>query len=142
MEEISEIYKSEKNTYYLGLIDLDGLRDLNNTYGHHKGDSYLGALGGILKNIFKNVSYRLGGDEFAILISEKESDIKGKISYLFDDLKQLNLQPKMTISMGVRRFDISLSYQENYELTDRLLYAAKTAGKNDVVFDFQELERE
>ena len=37
MEEISEIYKSEKNTYYLGLIDLDGLRDLNNTYGHHKG---------------------------------------------------------------------------------------------------------
>ena len=44
--------------------------------------------------------------------------------------------------MGVRRFDISLSYQENYELTDRLLYAAKTAGKNDVVFDFQELERE
>lgn len=142
MEEISEIYKSEKNTYYLGLIDLDGLRDLNNTYGHHKGDSYLGALGGILQNIFKNVSYRLGGDEFAILISEKESDIKGKISYLFDDLKQLNLQPKMTISMGVRRFDISLSYQENYELTDRLLYAAKTAGKNDVVFDFQELERE
>ena len=47
----------------------------------------------------------------------------------------LNLQPQLTISMGVRTFDCSLSYEENYEKTDQLLYRVKQAGKNHVIYD-------
>lgn len=135
MEDISSIYRLENKNYYLGIIDLDGLRDLNNTYGHHKGDSYLATLGRLLQRIFKEVSYRIGGDEFAILLTEEESKLQNQINQLFDELKQLNLQPQLTISMGVRTFDCSLSYEENYEKTDQLLYRVKQAGKNHVIYD-------
>lgn len=108
---------------------------MNNTYGHHKGDSYLATLGRLLQRIFKEVSYRIGGDEFAILLTEEESKLQNQINQLFDELKQLNLQPQLTISMGVRTFDCSLSYEENYEKTDQLLYRVKQAGKNHVIYD-------
>ena len=88
MEDISSIYRLENKNYYLGIIDLDGLRDLNNTYGHHKGDSYLATLGRLLQRIFKEVSYRIGGDEFAILLTEEESKLQNQINQLFDELKQ------------------------------------------------------
>ncbi|GBG55229.1 histidine kinase [Sporomusaceae bacterium FL31] len=59
------------NSDSLGLIicDLDGLKLVNDTLGHHQGDKHLTAISAILKECFhdSDVLARIGGDEFAII---------------------------------------------------------------------------
>ena len=46
-------------------IDVNGLHELNNTYGHEEGDKMLRTVACILREIFgEEDSYRIGGDEF------------------------------------------------------------------------------
>lgn len=55
-------------------IDVDGFRDLNNTYGHDKGDEALAFLGYVIRKQLRESDYvcRDGGDEFAALIMNGE----------------------------------------------------------------------
>lgn len=67
-EKINSIVKENGN----GIIifgDMDGLKNINDTYGHAAGDIAIKAEGDILKSSFRKTDYvaRLGGDEFAIL---------------------------------------------------------------------------
>jgi diguanylate cyclase (GGDEF)-like protein len=61
----------------LFLIDIDGLKKINDSYGHARGDELLRTVSDDLKNInFADTSvYRLGGDEFTIL-SHRKNDLK------------------------------------------------------------------
>jgi len=52
------------------LVDLDGFRDVNDSYGHHSGDEILRTVAGRLHDLSVRhdaVAMRLGGDEFAVL---------------------------------------------------------------------------
>ena len=67
-EKINSIVKdNDKGIIIFG--DMDGLKKINDTYGHASGDIAIKAEGEILKSCFKKTDYvsRLGGDEFAIL---------------------------------------------------------------------------
>lgn len=52
------------------VLDVNGLKDVNDTFGHLAGDELLKASGRILENVFgkQGYCYRLGGDEFAVLL--------------------------------------------------------------------------
>ena len=56
--------------FSLVVLDLDGLKAVNDTLGHNAGDARLQALGAALRNSTRRVdsAYRLGGDEFAVLL--------------------------------------------------------------------------
>lgn len=51
------------------LVDLDGLKIINDRYGHHAGDEAIRSLGGVIRSTLRaaDVGARWGGDEFAIL---------------------------------------------------------------------------
>ena len=57
------------------MVDADGLKKINDVYGHHVGDNYLQEVANIIKSVCgKNaVCARLGGDEFAIFIYKQSS---------------------------------------------------------------------
>ena len=52
------------------LVDLDGFKEINDTYGHHAGDAVLGAVADRLRRCVpaSATAARLGGDEFAVLL--------------------------------------------------------------------------
>lgn len=56
--------------FSLVMIDLDGLKAINDTLGHNAGDARLQALGAALRGSLRreDTAYRLGGDEFAVLL--------------------------------------------------------------------------
>ena len=56
------------------VFDLDGLKHINDSYGHHSGDVYIKTFTEMLQKRLKfiDVSARLGGDEFACLVSEPD----------------------------------------------------------------------
>ena len=56
-------------------IDLNGLKRVNDTYGHVAGDELIRAAADCMKNSFNEYGkiYRIGGDEFAVIITEETS---------------------------------------------------------------------
>ncbi|HAX72672.1 MAG TPA: hypothetical protein DCY20_04040 [Firmicutes bacterium] len=131
IKDMETIYEHKKNHYYLVLIDLDHLREINNNFGHQTGDVYLKTLGDILANISYATFYRLAGDEFAGMISGSKEDAVVILQKIYKKIEELELNPKLTISTGVKKIDLALTETQNYELTDQLLYQAKREGRNN-----------
>ena len=54
----------------LVFMDLNGLKKINDTYGHNAGDEMIIASAGCIKNTFSHMgfSYRIGGDEFCVIL--------------------------------------------------------------------------
>ncbi len=129
LSTVDHIYENKIDSYYLILIDLDNLRDLNNDFGHIKGDKYLKKVGSILNNYPEGIFFRIGGDEFSGLINRNKNEVNQILKRIYDDLSTLEWTPKLSISLGAKKFDITKNYLENYTDTDKLLYKAKSKGK-------------
>lgn len=134
-EIIKEIYLNNKTSYYMALIDLDDLRSLNNIHGHLKGDNYLKALSNILKSQEDSMFFRIGGDEFVGIIDSDKNCPEKIFKKIFKDINSLNLTPKLSISVGIKKLDLSENYEKNYELADNLLYQVKRCGKNNFIIN-------
>jgi diguanylate cyclase (GGDEF)-like protein len=65
-----------KGRFSLVMIDLDGLKTINDTLGHTAGDARLQALGTALRTSTRreDTAYRVGGDEFAVLLPGASRD--------------------------------------------------------------------
>ncbi|MGL6227583.1 MAG: diguanylate cyclase domain-containing protein [Culicoidibacterales bacterium] len=131
-KDIKHLYETQE-PYDLAIIDIDDLRNLNNTYGHLKGDAYLKAIGLIFVTQPQGQFYRVGGDEFIALIPSKHASAKVVFQQILAEIKQLDLDPPLSISAAVGAFDFSKSYDTNYEYVDQHLYKAKKNGKNQVM---------
>lgn len=69
-----------KKRAYLLFVDVDGLKKINDTFGHSEGDNALNDTTNILQNTFRqpDIIARIGGDEFLIIAIETEQDQKDK----------------------------------------------------------------
>lgn len=61
----------------IAMLDIDYFKEFNDTYGHHKGDMALMAVGKVLNSVAtdKIRAYRYGGDEFTIIFTEQNEDV-------------------------------------------------------------------
>ncbi len=134
-----EIGRSERYGHDLALImiDIDGFKQYNDILGHQAGDVLLTKISQLFRdNIRKtDIPFRYGGDEFAVILPE--CTIKGAESvantlsevvsgYAFDGMEKLP-SDKVTISCGVTSY--SKGMEDFAREADRLLYAAKNAGR-------------
>jgi diguanylate cyclase (GGDEF)-like protein len=88
----------------LFFMDIDGMKQINDTFGHGEGDQVLRRTAKALKMTFRDsdVIARLGGDEFAVLAIEASDNSESAIrARLAEDLK--------TVSAGETRYAINLS---------------------------------
>jgi diguanylate cyclase (GGDEF)-like protein len=139
-----EIQRSRrfKRGFCLLMMDLDGLKSINDRYGHFHGDVVLRAVAQIIREGSRGVDMaaRYGGDEFVALLPETESSgayvvaekIRQGVTELVIDAA--GQQITTSLSIGV------VSYPEDGETADELMIAAdeamylsKRLGKNRVV---------
>lgn len=131
----------QKNPYGILMIDIDHFKRINDTYGHHAGDTAIIHLASILKNTARTSDYciRWGGEEFLILIphvttkeltqfAERLRTVVEKSPVCVVDEK---LTFQITISIG-GTVGLSENAQAMISQADVLLYAAKNAGRNCV----------
>lgn len=127
--------KNEKVS--LLMIDVDDFKQYNDTFGHIAGDGVLRRLGAILKSTVRqmDVIVRYGGEEFTVILPE--TDLTGAVAaaehirYNIENAWFVNR--KVTVSIGAASFpDQATDLNQLVEVSDRAMYAAKKAGKNQV----------
>src|SRR5260370_74242 len=95
----------------LFFIDVDGLKEINDSFGHPEGDRALRRTAEVLEGTFRDsgVLARLGGDEFAVLAIEAAGHSEATIkSRLFECLKSISADQsryEISLSLGLARFD-------------------------------------
>ena len=95
----------------LFVMDVDGLKQINDSFGHFEGDRALKSTAEVLKETFRDsdVVARLGGDEFAVLAIEASGHSEATIKpRLFKCLKSISAEQscyEISLSLGVARFD-------------------------------------
>jgi diguanylate cyclase (GGDEF)-like protein/putative nucleotidyltransferase with HDIG domain len=137
----SEISRHSRygGAFSLAILDLDGLKSYNDTYGHLAGDSLLKAVGVNIKNAVRtsDFAFRYGGDEFAILLPQTPIDdalmvlerVRKRISDGVDSSKM-----EVTASIGVACWpDDGISHNDIIAAADVTLYRAKRNGRNQTL---------
>ncbi len=103
------------------VCDVDGLKLINDTFGHFMGDVLLQSAADILKSVSEpgDVVARIGGDEFSILLcNTSESDIENYCRRVRKALDQYNLEnPVVPLSMS-----IGFSFLEDESTGIRMLF--------------------
>jgi diguanylate cyclase (GGDEF)-like protein len=123
----------------LVLLDLDHFKQINDTYGHERGDDALAAVGSLLRSNLRDGDFagRRGGEEFLILLPETDltgaSTLAEKLRRNMRRLRLSGLDLSISGSFGIATFPNDATNSESLlRLADRALYAAKAAGRDRV----------
>jgi diguanylate cyclase (GGDEF)-like protein len=106
------------------LLDMDGLKLINDQYGHLVGSRALVRIGKILRNHSRAIDTpaRYGGDEFALVLPEAGKDISSRVvSRIRERLSTEAEHPPLSVSAGVA------AYPEDGDTPEKLLGAADRA---------------
>jgi len=124
----------DKRSLILFFGDLDGLKQINDTLGHQRGDQALLEAANALRQTFRksDILARIGGDEFAIVAAQAPLEqAQVYLSRLQQTIDQVNssghLPFKLSISIGTAIYDQKgeTSVQELMRQADQDLYAHK-----------------
>jgi len=132
-----------KRPLSLIMIDMDGLKAINDTYGHPAGDSALKMVADVIRSQIRRVDMpaRFGGDEFVVLLPEVELELAVKIAErICDKIKPTTEHEDMfSVSGGVAQLrDEHASVEDFLRAVDDPLYRAKRAGGQQVMMQMLE----
>lgn len=120
------------------MLDLDGFKSINDTFGHPVGDAVLCSVASRLKDVVRESDFvcRLGGDEFGLLLNVPEGgrqmeDICQRITCLVgEQMVAAGVQVRVTASVGACLYpDQASDKRELLQRADRALYRIKASGK-------------
>lgn len=104
-------------------IDVNGLHEYNNKYGHELGDKMLESIAGILTKQFGHGKvYRIGGDEFVVLVENISKDeIKNTMTAADSQIEEKGY----SVSYGIDWSDKEIDIIEMVKIADAYMYDAK-----------------
>ena len=118
------------------MADIDYFKNINDSYGHEKGDVVLQDISNILQSCTRGNDYviRWGGEEFVIIMPNcnltEAANVAERIRNNIESYES-SVTP-LTISIGVADYD-NINYENVINQADKALYVAKQTGRNKVV---------
>ncbi|SFC49009.1 diguanylate cyclase domain-containing protein [Butyrivibrio sp. YAB3001] len=124
--------------FALGEFDCDGLKRINDEYGHDKGDIYLQRACHAISDVFKRSPvYRVGGDEFFIILKNEDFHnlefLLGRLDIVIDNINATAESPweQVSLSKGFAIYDPAEDniVQKMMQRADMLMYENKRERK-------------
>ncbi|WP_312410398.1 sensor domain-containing diguanylate cyclase [Pseudescherichia sp.] len=123
------------NDFSLLLVNIDRFRNINQRYGHKKGDEVLIYLAQALSDWRQHLVFRWDGEEFLLLLPDTAlaaaltaaEDLRAEVEKMaIPDI------PPLTVSVGVAQYLAGESLDSLFQRVDEGLYQAKNRGRNSV----------
>jgi diguanylate cyclase (GGDEF)-like protein len=124
------------------IVDIDGLKGVNDSLGHHAGDNLIRQVAGVMRERVRatDIVARLSGDEFAILMPQ--TDIEGAMqlgedlrAQVVDSVQATSESGPATISVGITMFgggEKGIGSEAVLVAADQAMYRAKEGGRNQI----------
>jgi len=144
MQSMIKSARATSSTFSVLSLDLDGLKQINDRYGHDIGDKALVFFGDLLLYNTRVTDYvfRMGGDEFLVvfagldamggrIVAQKLQEKMSSQPLILDNGSTLQLK----ISIGIVEYEGHLDYLRLLKDVDDALYQAKANGRNTVFIE-------
>jgi len=120
-------------SFALFIIDLNGLKKINDTYGHDVGNDFIIATSNMITEVFgKERVFRVGGDEFAVILRGINKARADELEEVFERRVangQGNLKISVAIGSAVYQKDSDYDYKDVFRRADIKMYERKQAMK-------------
>lgn len=131
-------YGRTQRPFSLIVFDLDGLKRINDHYGHLVGSRALCRLANVLRSQCRNIDIvaRQGGDEFTVILPE--TTIQGAQTFATRVLERLSKDhqhPPLTVSYGAAVYSGSGTFEDLFATADEALYSMKGATRHPSVVE-------
>lgn len=149
LEECCSEMAGKDLPFAVGVVDLDGFKQVNDLHGHQAGDQVLEEVGNRLKHLQSAdcMFARLGGDEFGLLVrTETDSTSllrlgKNISTALEAPYRCAVANIKLSASLGIAQFpDAATTPRQLFERADHALYHAKEHGRGATTIFSGEIE--
>ena len=124
--------------YAVGVFDCDDLKQVNDRYGHDKGDIYLKAASRLICKVFQHSPvFRIGGDEFSVILRNDDYRNREELMKSFQNameeicLSTENRWEQVHVAMGIAVYDPREDHSviDTVRRADKLMYTDKRTRK-------------
>ncbi|MGH9398866.1 MAG: GGDEF domain-containing protein [Thermoanaerobaculia bacterium] len=140
LEELRPTLAREPLGGAIVLIDVDGLKTINDLEGHEEGDKAIWTVAAAIKKLIRGDDFliRWGGDEFLVILPGIDEEVAKKRFYMLPGkIEEVRQSPRaarayrkfLTASVGVTPFSTRVPFDMAIESADRLMYERKKAHK-------------
>lgn len=137
--ELSHQARLSHQPICLLLCDVDSFKDVNDRYGHDRGDAVLRDIAYELRKRLRSFElvYRLGGEEFLVVLpgvsGAEGQEIAERLRAAVEEVNPTGISVTLSVGLAACSGD-RIVYEDLFKSADRALYEAKGAGRNRVVF--------
>ena len=137
INELTENASHEK-PYAVVVLDINGLKLVNDKYGHEMGDKLIISSCERICKIFKNSEvFRIGGDEFVVILQDENFEKREKLIEIFNQQiiseKIIDVDVNVSIALGMSEFPKeSNQYEQLFNLADERMYQNKIKMKKEI----------
>ena len=128
-----QIKSGVADEFAIAICDVNGLKTVNDTQGHKKGDEYIKDASKLVCETFKHSPvFRVGGDEFVVILKGSDFESREDIEKKFTDIVKRNAEEKkVVVACGISVFD--RMHDKNvsavFERADAIMYKNKMSLK-------------
>ncbi|MBS0433985.1 MAG: GGDEF domain-containing protein [Proteobacteria bacterium] len=129
--------RAQRCRNWLGVIDIDHFKRVNDSYGHLIGDEVLLLMSRLMRSSFRfdDRLYRFGGEEFVVLMRCADGDAAAQAFERLRHNVERHLFPqvgRITVSIGFTELKAGDTPNGAFERADKAVYFAKGNGRNQV----------
>jgi len=146
--------ESAEENYVMGVVDIDGFKKINDTYGHHQGNKALETLSDLISEavsehykLLNYKVYRYGGEEIIIVVKRTNdksvfenmneiANILLMVNEQLGDKTEEKINERVSFSAGITAYEMcQYNNEDTFTRADKLLYQAKENRSTVVVVD-------
>lgn len=123
-DKSEKIVKNEVKNIGLVFADMNGLKFVNDNFGHHMGDTYICSFAEMLGEYFgKKNCFRISGDEFVVIMTEQEQQVFEEQCIAFRE--RINEEYDCIASIGYAWKEIPKDIESMVRMAENQMYQAK-----------------
>ncbi len=124
-----QVQEGSADEFAIAVFDINGLKKINDNFGHKKGDEYIKSACGIISEVFENSPvFRIGGDEFVAVLKDNDFENRKELENTFNErMNRQKSEGQVVVAMGMTEYrkEEDYTFEDVFSRADQNMYLRK-----------------